>query len=1622
MASQLPNYLMLIQLMAANVASLPVRMALPAQPAMPAQPANNLTIAHRRLKETASSTIGLQVKIGWGTANAANAGSAEPVFSTVISQGYNTQCESGFAAIPRPDDKDDLVDAMCLPVDDGKKPDGEQDCPADTWSCVALPAAEDVNGTGVFLEGCHFPSNSPLALQIDETPLQKTEAIEAALQLQCMHPPAVYTAQTLKDDLYDQQPNQLVRMMASLGADRPDHYLCGTPEAQRKLMQLTPQTLDTRALIASANLQYQATTGIVQAKGTDVVNEPVINMDRVPVLDCHAQYGPGYFLKSIKASQEGGNDFKYVGDCVLDTSYTGKVHQYAEPRAVAVCKDEWVNSKKDIRAWYQDNTASHVDGDVTIPCTYSDLENWNIASKYYQHYSINKDVDVFDRAEARFLDRFPVMCPKGQLLQSFQFKTHYRKTESKNPGENDYIKMEAWFGYYEYSCHDAGAYHVGGEEYEKRTNEANMVGRSNKPIADVQQMECDGPNDAIRGFQLQTQDGSRSSYKYVCVKPATSLATRELALTGEREYETALLDNSDVKILKHVGKQGEQSTILKWAATCGDIFFHPENTGYDWKPVLEHEKAADLVQYAIVGANAHLERKRDLVVTALKGGNNATAEYDAFAAHAISMKRKLEGLQGALSLRADAEGEATSTGRVWNIADQTVGLNIQQIDQLKAHLHRAYSCDAGSVGCASLNIPTFSYKVYGNELSTYLDFNNPNSLRSMAADLEAKARDEKLMDGMKRLMENDVAETVEQATGLEAQLERLQKEVKLSASQIQSAHEMMDHAAGQMNQTMDSLKTAYKAWQTNQIISAVFEVVTSIAEIVATGGVGAMSVVGKLDQMEGAIESAGKTASVAEKAAKFAEAGGKAEKYVEQFKKVSKLKQRVNFLGNFYSKLPVAFQAVALGIKSGVGCWCAVGERKFKPECTSLKKVAKSPPVCQLAFEIEKLNQAISPASIPDVGNMTERASAAALHNAANEIDEFSNQIAPMTGSYWDDQVADQTATVAIYLTGEVGGAYSAEQAQIYIKRAETYASAGKDMIAAASRFVAAHRDMNVVAAQIEANKNTKAIKEGNLEATKDVIEADGFLQMAASFKMTTVASMMYSTMRELCDALAYQDASTYFQCMDPARSDDEAAISKNDVRRFCGAFDPKYEGFRGFDAMPFSPFAKEQAISGTQAGQYLRRWFDTFHQFDSVKRILQVARSKQSASVPRWVTSRVKVLDVPDTAKMGTKTIVKHQLQSLHLVNGALNAPECDALDATLPCYVPNGTCTTASGAVVDVDEINQDLEVQSLNDRQVCYHFEDTTRDICPDTENSWAEDGWKHFAANADLACERWSVDNAANLGQMCRERFAQDNCAKMCCEKASDADPERPFGVYVTREQWDKFVQNPSEHALRFSLTPDSFQNREMMLDLNNIFVHDYQVYGDHLVNEQHKTAKYQLSIAPGASQEMTFMSSADEPITKVFVPKTSQGGTGTLDQLEPFSHWAVLEEDGQSPRCAIEDAQLQPLWSDAASVCKSSDPSIRNSPLCPTPPTWCMHEREHKRADDVLALPSLFTQWDLIVDRSELDQDAGRLTACSPDESASDAKCSNLYLRIMYSAERRPIRNSPPQCGFGDVNQ
>jgi len=165
-----------------------------------------------------------------------------------------------------------------------------------------------------------------------------------------------------------------------------------------------------------------------------------------------------------------------------------------------------------------------------------------------------------------------------------------------------------------------------------------------------------------------------------------------------------------------------------------------------------------------------------------------------------------------------------------------------------------------------------------------------------------------------------------------------------------------------------------------------------------------------------------------------------------------------------------------------------------------------------------------------------------------------------------------------------------------------------------------------------------------------------------------------------------------------------------------------------------------------------------------------------------------------------------------------------------------------------------------------------------------------------------------------------------------------------------------------------------------------------------------------------------MSSADEPITKVFVPKTSQGGTGTLDQLEPFSHWAVLEEDGQSPRCAIEDAQLQPLWSDAASVCKSSDPSIRNSPLCPTPPTWCMHEREHKRADDVLALPSLFTQWDLIVDRSELDQDAGRLTACSPDESASDAKCSNLYLRIMYSAERRPIRNSPPQCGFGDVNQ
>ena len=1518
---------------------------------------------------------------------------------------------------------------MCLPVDDGKKAADEQ-CPADTWSCVARPAD---NANATFLEGCHFPAHSPLALALDGAPRQSNEAIEAAMQLQCMHPPAVYAAHTPTDDLYDQPPNQLVRTMASLGADRPDHYLCGTPEVQRQKMQLTPQTVNTRALVASAHPHYQRYRGIVfdydcrtgpsnsgwlgkqstescmsscsgkgwtlamvaadgncmcsmerdcvrrvqagfrmyplsgtqlqlEVRSTasgDVIDKPIHHLDRLGALDCRAEYGPGYFLRSINLWPHSNDGAQYVGTCVLDPSFTGKEHQYTYPKEVTDCLHTDGSSTENANEQF-DPTPS--------PCNeFRDLGTWRIFRTFEEIHNIGDNRVIQYNGEAMYLDRFPVMCPQGQLLQGFQFKTLKRHgTNGVPPGTVNYRAMDSWFGYYEYQCHDASTAYASGEEYVKKNGNANMQTKSNRPLIDTMHMTCDEVDHAIRGFKLETSAGTNSwHYSFTCVKP-TSLANasiaHELGRSGAHEYEQALLEHTKVTILKHVGKQGEQDTILKWAETCGDRFFDASNLDYEWAPILAHEKAADLVKYALVGANAHLKSKQDAVVEAFQSGGNATVEYKAFAAQAIAIKRSLEGLQAAVSGHAAKLDASSKEAQMWTIAEQTVGLNIQQVDQVHQHLHRAYSCSEDSVGCATLTIPSFSYQVYGNELSMYLDGANPKSLRSMAADLEARARQSELMDGMKRLMDNDAAESIERATGLEAQLERLQKEVQLSSSQIKSSHERMETASGQMNTTMTALKDAYKAWQTNQIISAVFEVVTSIAEIVATGGVGAVSVVGKLDEMEAGIDAAAKTA-------KAVETGGK---YLEQFNKVKKLKERVNALSNFYQKLPVAFQAVALGISQGIGCWCAASDRKYKPECTALKKVQTSPPICAMVPEIQKLNQIISKESkFPDLSELKTRATTSELHQAVDEIDQFSKTIAPMTGSYWDDQVADQTATVAVYMTGEIGGAYTAEQAQIYIKRSQTYASAGKDMIAAASRFVAANRDINVVAAQIAANKATKKIKERNLVETTQQVEIDGFLQMAAGFKMTTVASMMYSTMRELCDSLAYQDASTYFQCMDDtyvSAIDDR----KNDVRRFCGAFDPRYDHFQGFTAMPYSPYATEQATSGTQAGEYLRMWYDTFHQFDSVKRTLQVSSSKQSASVPRWVTSRVKVLEKPDTKKIGQKRIVRHQLQIDKFVQETLKAPQCDTQDAPPPCYTTAGTCMSAGGEEVDMEDVNKKLKDLGVEDRQVCYHFEDVT--------------------------C---------------------DNCLPV-----TDAD-EHPYGVYVSRQQWDAFVQSPRENPLRFSLSTSSFQNADEMLDLNNVFVHGYQVYGDHFVNEHETSAKYQLSIAPGASQEITFLTSDSKPLTKTFVPKTSQGGAGTLDQLEPFVHWAALQgEKGAPPRCAIEDAEPRPLWSDGASVCNSGDPTIRNGPLCPESPTWCAHDHDHQAQDDqVLALPSLFTQWDLFVNRPELDQDAAQLDACP--ESGPGVQCSNLYVRIMYSAQRRQFCHGDsclPQCGFGDVSQ
>ena len=164
-------------------------------------------------------------------------------------------------------------------------------------------------------------------------------------------------------------------------------------------------------------------------------------------------------------------------------------------------------------------------------------------------------------------------------------------------------------------------------------------------------------------------------------------------------------------------------------------------------------------------------------------------------------------------------------------------------------------------------------------------------------------------------------------------------------------------------------------------------------------------------------------------------------------------------------------------------------------------------------------------------GNVsTVKAWRAALNNGtmtasdlADASSDLRSTVSEMGTGFTQEMVADNTAAVSSYLTGEFGGGQTAGASKEYIARTQVYADDLNDYIAAARRLLEYSSELITLVKQRSANNVTQQIIKQSIAENAEARSVSQWNRLVLASKLSSTAAIVHGTVRKICHAVAYQ-------------------------------------------------------------------------------------------------------------------------------------------------------------------------------------------------------------------------------------------------------------------------------------------------------------------------------------------------------------------------------------------------------------------------------------------------------------------------------------------------------------------
>lgn len=183
-------------------------------------------------------------------------------------------------------------------------------------------------------------------------------------------------------------------------------------------------------------------------------------------------------------------------------------------------------------------------------------------------------------------------------------------------------------------------------------------------------------------------------------------------------------------------------------------------------------------------------------------------------------------------------------------------------------------------------------------------------------------------------------------------------------------------------------------------------------------------------------------------------------------------------------------------------------------------------------------------------------------------------------------------ALVNHFITGDVGGPYTAGLALDYKALAHTHAGYGEDYVSAVTLLIETIQDVHVINVARHANEQSRKAIKTTLEELNP-LAAEWRRQLSASI-VTAHALTMEQVMRQLCSSIRYSTTEQYFRCTAP-----EVDTSGNSFDSLCGPF--RKEAHPIVEIFLVEPFKNDDPLD-------VKGYFNQFkkaiayHEFDKLR------------------------------------------------------------------------------------------------------------------------------------------------------------------------------------------------------------------------------------------------------------------------------------------------------------------------------------------------------------------------------------------------------------------------------------